>query len=110
MCAKTGKKGIPVTDQRFKEIVRDRDILASIIKGVIPEFGNMSREEIYSYLELEKDGHTVCGRNVELISQSNGPIYMDSVFHIWSLMFSAYSARIFDVKSGSCAGNVPILS
>ena len=72
----------PARDQRFKEIVRDRDILASIIKDVIPEFGHLSREEIYGCLDICKDGHTVRGRNIELVSSDNGPIYMDSVFDV----------------------------
>ena len=80
------KKGkfSPSGDQRFKEIVHDRDILASIIKGVIPEFENLSREEIYGYLDIKDDGHTVRGRDIELVSSVNGPIYMDSVFDVRS--------------------------
>ena len=78
---KTGKTS-PARDQRFKEIVRDRDILASIIKDVIPEFRHLSREEIYGCLDINKDGHTVRGRNIELVSSDNGPIYMDSVFDV----------------------------
>jgi len=79
---KKGGKVSPAGDQRFKEIVHDRDILASIIKDVIPEFGDLSREEIYGCLDINKDGHTVRGRNIELVSSDNGPIYMDSVFDV----------------------------
>ena len=71
-------------DQGFKELVHDSEILAAIIGGVIPEFQGMSRKEIITHLDVCGDGHTVRGRNPELISQSNGPVYMDSVFDVRS--------------------------
>lgn len=70
------------SDQRFKEIVHDRDILASLLKGVVPEFKGMPREEIFQYLDIGNDGHTVRGKKTELVSSENGPVYMDSVFDV----------------------------
>ncbi len=71
-------------DQGFKELVHDSEILAAIIGGVIPEFKGMPREDIIAHLDVSGDGHTVRGRNSELVSQSNGPVYMDSVFDVRS--------------------------
>ncbi|MBO5519002.1 MAG: hypothetical protein J5945_02495 [Candidatus Methanomethylophilus sp.] len=71
-------------DQAFKSIIKDRDILAALLKGVVPEFKNLDKEEIIECLPLEVDGRTVVGRNVESPSVYNGPIFLDSVFDVKS--------------------------
>lgn len=72
------------TDQAFKSIIKDRDILAALLKGLVPEFKNLDKAEIIGCLPLESDGRTVVGRNVESPSVYNGPIFLDSLFDVKS--------------------------
>ncbi|AMH94843.1 hypothetical protein AR505_1125 [methanogenic archaeon ISO4-H5] len=72
------------TDQAFKSIIKDCDILAALLKGLVPEFKNLDKAEIIGCLPLESDGRTVIGRNVESPSVYNGPIFLDSLFDVKS--------------------------
>ena len=72
------------SDQAFKCLITDKDILSALIGGIIPEFKGLKKEKILECLPLEADGRTVIGRNVEHPSPANGPIFLDSVFDVKS--------------------------
>lgn len=69
-------------DQRFKELVHDSQILASILGGVLPDFADMTVKDILPYLDVSDKGSKVQGKETELFSSVNGPVFMDSVFDV----------------------------
>ena len=69
-------------DAAFKTLVHDKDVLASLLGGLLSEFEGLKREEIIPYLPLKGDKKTVRGMETELLSVKGGPVILDSVFRI----------------------------
>ena len=69
-------------DAAFKTLVHDKNVLASIIGGLLSEFEGLKREEIIPYLPLNGDKKTVRGMETELFSVKNRSVILDSVFRI----------------------------
>ncbi len=70
------------SDQFFKELIHNKYVLASLLGDCLSEFSGLTREEVMEYLPLEGNGETVVGAKTELVSDSKGPIYLDSLFQI----------------------------
>ena len=72
------------SDQFFKKLVHNKYILASMVGDLVSEFEGLTSDQVMQYLPLEGNGDTVKGSKTELVSDTAGPIYLDSVFHIGS--------------------------
>ena len=71
-------------DQIFKTLVHNKYILATMVGGLITDFEGLTREEVMDYLPLDGDSDFVVGSKTEMVSPSEGPVFLDSVFELRS--------------------------
>ena len=71
-------------DQTFKMLMSDKNVLVMFVGDLLEEFEGMTKEEIMKYLPVNGDGRTVEGCATELVSNEDGPVFLDTLFRIGS--------------------------
>ena len=76
------KKKNRSSDESFKALMHNSDILSWILRGNLEEFKDMDIEEIKNCLTLGKNRKFVIGRDKEYVSRRHGRIELDTAFDV----------------------------
>ena len=76
------KKKNRSSDESFKALMHNSDILSWILRGNLEEFKDMDIEEIKDCLTLGKNRKFVIGRDKEYVSRRHGRIELDTAFDV----------------------------
>ena len=71
-------------DAYFKEFIKNKYMLSTVLMGCTDEFKDLDMEQTLSYLDVEDDCVKVRDRNTRFHTEDDSELVMDSVFYVKS--------------------------